>query len=106
MRSTTATTRFIDDGAATKLLRAARECEDLFVRLAVEFLARTGVRRSEFLNLRVDSVVQIGSAYWLHVPLGKMRNDRYIPFHPQLEELVDVCGRWGLPLRSRAIASS
>ena len=70
--------RFIDDGAAAKLLRAARACEDPFARLAVEFLARTGLRRSELINLRIDSVVQIGSAYWLHVPLGKMRTDRYI----------------------------
>ncbi len=81
--------RFIDDGAAAKLLRAARECEDLFVRLTIEFLARTGLRRSEFLNLTIDSVVQIGSAYWLHVPLGKLRTDRYIPLHPQLKELLD-----------------
>jgi integrase len=81
--------RFIDDGAAAKLLRAARACEDPFARLAVEFLARTGLRRSEFINLRIDSVVQIGAAYWLHVPLGKMRTDRYIPLHPQLKELLD-----------------
>jgi integrase len=81
--------RFIDDGAAAKLLRAARACEDPFVRLAVEFLARTGLRRSELINLTIDSVVQIGAAYWLHVPLGKMRTDRYIPLHPQLKELLD-----------------
>jgi integrase len=81
--------RFIDDGAAAKLLRAARECDDLFARLTIEFLARTGVRRGEFLSLKIDSVVQIGSAYWLHVPLGKLRTDRYIPLHPQLKELLD-----------------
>jgi integrase len=81
--------RFIDDGAAAELLRAARAEADPFARLAVEFLARTGLRRSEFINLQVDSVVQIGAAYWLHVPLGKMRTDRYIPLHPQLKELLD-----------------
>ena len=81
--------RFIDDAAAAKLLRAARESPDPFARLTVEFLARTGLRRSEFVNLTIDSVVQIGSAYWLHVPLGKMRTDRYIPLHPQLKELLD-----------------
>ena len=87
--------RFIDDAAAAKLLRAARAQADPFTRLCVEFLARTGLRRSEFVNLTVDSVVQIGSAYWLHVPLGKMRTDRYIPVHPQLKELLDewVSGR-------------
>ena len=48
----------------------------------MEFLARTGLRKGEFLDLTVDSVVQIGAAYWLHVPLGKLRTDRYIPLHP------------------------
>lgn len=81
--------RFIDDGAAKKLIQAARATDDPFARLAVEFLARTGLRRGEFLDLKVDSVVQIGSAYWLHVPLGKLRTDRYIPLHPQLKELLD-----------------
>ena len=81
--------RFIDDGAFAKLLQATRVDPDPFVRLCVEFLARTGLRKSEFLDLTVDSVVQIGAAYWLHVPLGKLRNDRYIPLHPQLKDLLD-----------------
>jgi integrase len=81
--------RFLDDAAFTKLLQATRADRDPFVRLCVEFLARTGLRKGEFLDLTVDSVVQIGSAYWLHVPLGKLRNDRYIPLHPQLKDLVD-----------------
>ena len=81
--------RFIDDGAAKKLIEAGRATDDPFARLVVEFLARTGMRRGELLNLTVDAVVQIGSAYWLHVPLGKLRTDRYIPLHPQLKELLD-----------------
>jgi site-specific recombinase XerD len=81
--------RFLDDGAATKLLQAARADDDPFVRLTVEFLARTGLRKGEFLALTVDAVVQIGAAYWLHVPVGKLHTDRYIPLHPQLKELVD-----------------
>jgi site-specific recombinase XerD len=81
--------RFIDDGAAKKLIQAARATDEPFARLAVEFLARTGLRRGEFLDLKIDSVVQIGCAYWLHVPLGKLRTDRYIPLHPQLKELLD-----------------
>jgi hypothetical protein len=48
--------RFIDDASAAKLLRAAREHPDPFTRLAVEFLARTGLRKGEFLDLTVDSV--------------------------------------------------
>ena len=83
--------RFLDDAAATKLLVAARADPDPFVRLIVEFLARTGMRKGELLDLTVDAVVQIGSAYWLRVPVGKLHNDRYIPLHPQLKELLD---RW------------
>ncbi len=82
--------RFLDDGAFTKLLQATRADPDPFVRLTVEFLARTGLRKGEFLDLTVDSVVQIGAAYWLHVPLGKLRTDRYIPLHPQLKDLIDA----------------
>ncbi len=81
--------RFLDDPAAAKLLRSARTDDDPFVRLAVEFLARTGLRKGEFLGLTVDAVVQIGSAFWLRVPVGKLHNDRYIPLHPQLKELLD-----------------
>lgn len=81
--------RFIDDGAAAKLLIATRSDPDLFTRLSVEFLARTAMRVGELLDLTVDAVVQIGSAYWLRVPLGKLHNDRYIPLHPQLKALLD-----------------
>lgn len=81
--------RFLDDGAATKLLQAARADDDPFVRLTVEFLARTGLRKGEYLALTTDAVVQIGSAFWLHVPVGKLHTDRYIPLHPQLKELLD-----------------
>ncbi len=54
--------RFLDDAAAAKLLQAARADEDPFVRLTVEFLARTGLRKGEYLALTTDAVVQIGSA--------------------------------------------
>ena len=81
--------RFLDDAAAAKLLQAARADEDPFVRLTVEFLARTGLRKGEYLALATDAVVQIGSAYWLHVPVGKLHTDRYIPLHPQLKQLLD-----------------
>ncbi|MGW3957571.1 tyrosine-type recombinase/integrase, partial [Streptomyces sp. NPDC004752] len=81
--------RFLDDAAAAKLLAAARKDPDPFARLAIEILARTGMRRSEMLGLTIDAVVQIGSAYWLRVPVGKMHTDRYVPLHPQLKTLLD-----------------
>jgi site-specific recombinase XerD len=81
--------RFLDDAAATKLLRAARADPDPLSWLIIELLARTGMRRSELLALTIDAVVQIGSAYWLRIPIGKLHNDRYIPLHPQLKDLLD-----------------
>jgi integrase len=81
--------RFLDDAAATKLMRAARAEIDPLSRLIVELLARTGIRKSELLALAVDAVVQIGSAFWLRIPLGKLHNDRYIPLHPELKDMLD-----------------
>lgn len=81
--------RFLDDAAATKLMRAARAHSDPLSRLIVELLARTGIRKSELLALTVDAVVQIGSAFWLRIPIGKLHNDRYIPLHPELKDLID-----------------
>jgi integrase/recombinase XerD len=81
--------RFLDDGAAAKLLRTARDNPDPLSKLIVELLARTGIRIGELLALTVDAVVQIGSAYWLRIPIGKLHNDRYIPLHPQLKQLLD-----------------
>lgn len=82
--------RFIDDAASAELLRTARADPGPFVRLVIELLARTGLRKGELMALTVDAVVRIGSAYWLKVPLGKLHNDRCIPLHPQLKELLDA----------------
>ena len=82
--------RFLDDAAAAKLLRAARaDAAGTLDRLIVELLARTGIRSQELLDLSIDAVVQIGSAFWLRIPVGKLHNDRYIPLHPELKELLD-----------------
>jgi len=81
--------RFLDDAAASKLMRTSRADPDPLSRLIVELLARTGIRKSELLALNVDAVVQIGSAFWLRIPVGKLHNDRYIPLHPQLKDMLD-----------------
>jgi hypothetical protein len=52
-------------------------------------LARTGLRVGELCALAADAVVFINSRHWLKVPVGKLHNDRYIPLHPQLVELID-----------------
>ena len=81
--------RFLDDAAAAKLARATRTEPDPLTRICVEILARTGIRLSELIGLTADAVVQIGSAFWLRIPVGKLHNDRYIPLHPDLKTLLD-----------------
>lgn len=83
--------KFLDDRDAAKLMAAARSATDPLDRLVVEVLARTGLRAGELCDLDADAVVQIGDAFWLRVPLGKLRNDRYVPLHPQL---VDLFAAW------------
>jgi site-specific recombinase XerD len=80
--------RFLDDQDAAKLMTAARAASDPRDRLVVELLARTGMRAGELAGLEADSVVQIGGNHWLRIPLGKLRNDRYVPLHPQLVTLL------------------
>jgi site-specific recombinase XerD len=80
--------RFLDDQDAAKLMTAARAATDPRDRLVVELLARTGMRAGELAGLEADAVVQIGGNHWLRIPLGKLRNDRYVPLHPQLVSLL------------------
>ena len=79
----------LDDGTAAALLRAAQHDKRLLVRVTVEMLLRTGLRVSEYTSLRADAVVHIGAGPWLHVPVGKLREDRYLPLHPHLVTLID-----------------
>jgi integrase len=80
--------KFLSDVDAAKLMRAAAEADPVR-RLVVEMLARTGLRVGELCALAGDAVVFINSRHWLRVPVGKLHNDRYIPLHPQLVELID-----------------
>jgi integrase len=81
--------KFLDELSAARFLQTARNHTDLFTRLCGVTLILTGMRQGEFLNLTADCVVQIGENYWLRVPLGKMHNDRYIPLHPEVKQLLD-----------------
>jgi integrase len=83
--------RFLDDADAARLMSAARDLPDLFDRVCVEVLARTGLRKGEFLRLTTSAIVTIGDRQWLHVPVGKLHTDRYIPLHPRVQELL---GQW------------
>jgi integrase len=81
--------RFLDDADAAALLAAARKLPKVFDRVCVEVLARTGLRKGEFLGLSIDAVVQIGEGQWLRTPVGKLHTDRYIPLHPRVKALID-----------------
>jgi site-specific recombinase XerD len=87
----------LDDAAAAKLLRSAHNDQRLLVRVTVEVLLRTGLRVGEFTALTADAVVQIGAGPWLHVPVGKLREDRYLPLHPQLVDLIADYRRQHVP---------
>lgn len=80
--------RFLDDPDAAALLAAARKLPNVFDRVCVEVLARTGLRKGEFLGLTIDAIVQIGEGRWLRTPIGKLHTDRYIPLHPRVETLL------------------
>jgi hypothetical protein len=82
--------KFLDDAQAARLMAAAAKADPLD-RLVVELLARTGIRAGELCDLDTGAVGRIGGAWWLRVPVGKLRNDRYVPLHPTL---VDLLADW------------
>src|SRR5215203_6857658 len=84
--------RFLTDQQAAAFMAAARTHPVPRYRLVAQVLARTGLRASELCELAADSVTRIGTdSYWLRVPVGKLRNDRMIPLHP---EVVDLFADW------------
>jgi len=80
--------KFLDDAEMAKFMHHAALETDPLRKLCVLLLARTGMRVGELTMLPADPVVRIGDHHWLHVPVGKLRNDRYVPLHPELVELI------------------
>jgi integrase len=64
----------LDDAAAARFLAAARDEADPLTQLCVEMLARTAMRVSELCDLPADAVSCRSGAWWLRVPVGKLRN--------------------------------
>jgi integrase len=81
--------RFLGETEAARFLQAARSHADLFTRVCGVTLMLTGLRKSEFLGLTTDCIVQIGESYWLRVPLGKTHKERFVPLHPEVKQLLD-----------------
>ena len=85
--------RFLDDARFAQFMRALAGESRLERRVAIELLARTGMRVGELCDLEADAVTVIGDAHWLRIPLGKLHNDRYVPLHPHLVELLETYRR-------------
>lgn len=84
--------KFLTDQQAAAFMAAARAHPVPRYRLVAQVLARTGLRASELCELAADAVTRIGNdSYWLRVPVGKLRNDRMIPMHP---DVVDLFAEW------------
>jgi Phage integrase family len=80
--------KFLDDRDAARLMAAARTAADPRDRLVMELLARTGMRAGELAGPEADAVVLISAGHRLRIPLGKIRNDRDVPLHPELARLL------------------
>lgn len=80
--------KFLNDEAMAAFMHHAEIEPDPLRKLCVLLLARTGIRVGELCNLGADPVAAVGDNHWLHVPVGKLRNDRYVPLHPTLVELI------------------
>ena len=85
--------RFLDDARFAEFMRALAAEPRIRRRVAIELLARTGMRVGELCGLEADAVTLIGDAHWLRIPLGKLHNDRYVPLHPHLVDLLHTYRR-------------
>ncbi len=82
--------KFLTDHQAAAFMAAARAHPLARYRIVAEVLARTGMRAGELCDLAADAVTVIGEAHWLRIPVGKLRNDRLIPLHPDLVALLST----------------
>ena len=81
--------KFLDDPTAARFMATLATDPNKRRRLMVELLARTGMRAGELAALAPDAMVRIGDTHWLRIPVGKLHNDRYVPLHPLLVELIN-----------------
>ena len=72
--------KFLDDPTAAKFMDGLATDPNPRRRLMVEILARTGIRSGELSGLDHDAMVLIGDIHWLRIPVGKLHNDRYVPY--------------------------
>ena len=92
--------KFLDDPTAAKFMAALAADPNKRRRLIVELLARTGMRAGELGALEADAMVTMDNTHWLRIPVGKLHNDRYVPLHPILVELIAEWNQIRPPSRS------
>ncbi len=92
--------KFLDDPTAARFMAALGQDPNKRRRLIVELLARTGMRAGELGALESDAMVTVGDTHWLRIPVGKLHNDRYVPLHPILVELITEWHQIRPPSRS------
>jgi integrase len=92
--------KFLDDPTMARFMAAVTADTNQRRRLMIELLARTGMRVGELAALEDDAMVQISETFWLRIPVGKLHNDRYVPLHPVLVDLITDYRRTRGPSRS------
>ena len=92
--------KFLDDPTMARFMAAVAADPNQRRRLMIELLARTGMRVGELAALEDDAMVQISETFWLRIPVGKLHNDRYVPLHPILVDLITDYRATRAPSRS------
>jgi site-specific recombinase XerD len=71
------------------LQQELRRSDDLAAN-ALLLTRASGIRIGECLDLSLDSLRHLGDDQWaLHVPLGKLHNERLVPADPELRRIVE-----------------
>jgi site-specific recombinase XerD len=80
--------KFLDDPTMEKFKAALANDPNPRRRVMVEILAQTGIRVGELSRLDDRAVTQLGDTMSLHIPIGKLHNDRYVPIGDELVQLI------------------
>ena len=80
--------QFLDDAQAARLMAAAANGRRRWIGSSSSCWPAPDYGPGELCDLDADAIGQITGAWWLRVPVGKLRNDRYVPLHPTLVELL------------------
>lgn len=86
-----------------KLLDACRNERD---RMIIQFMIRTGLRRSEVVNVTIDDIIDSGDGAFVRVRQGKGRKDRIVPLDTKRDQFSKRLARFIRTERPRDAKSS